>query len=92
MKQFYFLNQPAKYVNLNYIYFWDFKALPGDPTEKQPKGWAAGLEYMSQKSTEEGRAVLYSALFQIRDVSGKYVDLEGGTCSFELGFLCNFCV
>lgn len=47
---------------------------------------------MSQKCTEEGRAVLYAALFQVRDVSGKYVDLEGGTGSFELGFLCNFCM
>lgn len=77
MKHFYFLNEPAKYVNLDYIYmhthiyFRDFKALPGDAAEKQSKGWAAGQEYVSQKSAEEDKAVLYAALFQIRDASEK---------------------
>lgn len=31
--------QPKLYI---YVYYWDFKALPGDAAEKQSWGWAAG--------------------------------------------------
>lgn len=69
------------------MYFWDFKALPGDAAEKKSKGWAAAQEYVSQKSAEEDKATLYTVPFQIRAASGKLPgDLKRDTCSGKLVF------
>jgi len=72
MKFFNFLNEPANYVNLNYIYIYISKTSKhflGMLLKNSPKDGQL-VRNMSQERRKD-KAVLYAAPFQIRDASEK---------------------